>query len=663
MWLTFMWFHLVFSVNHLFKCDCMKFLLAILLMMCGQVVMAGPGVDTLWSPSGKVGARVWVDAGHVARFTIVCNGQVVLEPSALGLQLSGEDFSQLTLAASGVVSRLSDAYSLFNGKKRNIVYKANRRVFYFTNGVGNKMEVIFQVSDDGVAFRYHFPKGTMDTAVLIEKTTYDFGVAAQAWLQPMSVAKSGWEHTNPSYEEHYQQAMAVGTPSSLGAGWVYPALFKCGEHWVLITEAGLDGRWCGTRLVNDSASGVYRVSFPDVREVFTGGGLLPKVGENSYSPWRVVVVGSLKTIVESTLGTDVAAPSTVANAGFVKPGKASWSWINSKDDHIVYDEQKKYIDYAADMHWQYCLVDVNWDVKIGYDKIKELAAYGAAKGVHLLLWYNSAGDWNTVNYTPKGLLLRRESREREFARLKGMGISGVKIDFFGGDGQSMIQYYVDILNDAARYGLLVNFHGATLPRGWSRTYPQLVTTEAVKGFEMVTFQQESADVEANHCTMLPFVRNVFDPMDFTPMNLNRVYTNVQRRTTSAFELATSVVFLSGVQHFAESPEGMQLMPAYIKDFLRGLPGRWDDVRFVAGFPGKLVVIARRSGQRWYVAGMNGEAVSKELLLDLGFLKGKRATLLADGEHTFFQKLEITVPASGKVTVPVKAEGGFVLVFG
>lgn len=386
--------------------------------------------------------------------------------------------------------------------------------------------------------------------------------------------------------------------------------------------------------------------------------MLPFSDASFYSPWRVITVGSLKEVSESTLGTDVAPKAKYAET-LCQPGQASWSWINSKDDYIVYDEQKKYIDFAADMHWKYTLVDVNWDTKIGYDKMAELAQYANSKNVGLLLWYNSAGDWNTVKYTPKNKLLTHESRVAEFSRLKSMGIKGVKIDFFGGDGRSVIQYYVDILNDAAQYGLLVNFHGATLPRGWARTYPNLMTTEAVKGFEMITFDQKAADQEANHVAMLPFTRNLFDPMDFTPMNLYKIPTQVQRKTTTGFELATSVLFLSGIQHFAESPEGMSHMPTYVKAFLQNLPGYWDDVKFIDGYPGKYVVIARRSGKKWYITGINAENVDKTFKLDEPFLKSASTMyLLSDTDAPKY--LNQSKFVNGQ-TISIKPNGGFVIV--
>jgi hypothetical protein len=614
------------------------------------------------SPDKAIRVLVWVDqAGH-ALYKVYHHKSEVLAASALGVKADKAVFSEgLQLKPARPVAIIKDAYTLFNAKKSHITYIANKRIFTFSNKAGNIMEVIFQVSDDGVAFRYHFPGSKGDTMkVEKELSAYHFPVGTRAFLQPKAIAGTGWEHTNPSYEEAYLQDIPVGTPSPL-AGWVYPALFKQQKNWLLITETGMTGDYAATHLENDSAGSEYRVSFPNKREVFDGGGLLPKGALPWYTPWRIITIGSLRTIATSTLGTDLAIPAATKDWSFVHPGKSSWSWINSKDDSIVGSEQIRYIDFAADMRWQYCLIDVNWDKKIGYNKIKELADYARAKNVGLLLWYNSAGGWNTVPYTPKGLLLTHNSREKEFARLEAMGIKGVKIDFFNGDGQSMIKYYTEILNDAARHKLLVNFHGATLPRGWARTYPHLMTTEAVKGFEMVTFEQKVADVEANHCAMLPFTRNAFDPMDFTPMNLYRINSSVQRKTTGGFELATSVLFLSGIQHFAESPGGMARVPGFVKSFLQTLPTHWDDLKFLDGYPGKLAVVARRKGGKWYIAGINGEALEKKIVLDLSWLNGRVGNIISDGkEASAFSRKQVL--ADRAVTITLKPNGGFVISF-
>jgi alpha-glucosidase len=615
------------------------------------------------SPDKKISVSFWLSNEGRAFYSVMHRGELVIKGSKLGLEAQDADFvKNMRLVGESNVATVKDNYELFAGKKRLVNYNANQKIIHLQSKEGRKIDIIFWLSNDGVAFRYYFPERSEGVRIINEEiTSFHFDTAARAFLQPMQVAKSGWEHANPAYEEHYQQNIPVTDTSTFGVGWIYPALFHYKDHWVLISESAMDGNYCGTRLRSHSPGGEYSVGFPDPREVFTGGGYLPQSTLPFYSPWRVIAIGSLKTIVESTLGTDVANPAMKVNTSFVKPGKSSWSWIMSKDDSIVYSEQVRYIDFAAKMNWQYCLVDAAWDKKIGYDKVKELSQYAASKNVGLLLWYNSSGNWNTVPYTPKSKLLTHEDRVKEFTRLKEMGIKGVKIDFFGGDGQSMIKYYIDILNDAAQFQLLVNFHGATLPRGWQRTYPNLVTVEAIKGFEFITFDQRNADVEANHACMLPFTRNAFDPMDFTPMNLYKIETGrVKRKTTSAFELATSVVFLSGVQHFAESPAGMEHVPDYVQKFLRELPTRWDDVKFIDGYPGKYVVLARKAGSRWYIACINGDNTERTVSIDLTPFKKQKASLLTDGSEplTFISE---NIKTNSKKQVTVKPQGGFVMV--
>jgi hypothetical protein len=640
----------------------MKKIFPLLLLLLGSILSSAQSVVSVISPNKKITLTTGIADGS-AWYRVQYNGQEVIQRSKLGIDREDEQFTEgLLLQSLSGVEKVMDTYHTVNAKKSAITYKANKRILHLQNAGGKKMDLIFQVSNDGVAFRYYFPDAAADPkTITAEHTSWHFGKEVQAWLQPMQEAQGGWEHVYPCYEEHYLQGIPPATNSPTKAGWVYPALFKKKDTWVLITETAVDSSWCATRLQPTAPDGEYTIGFPDPREVFTGKDLLPRSVLPWYSPWRIITIGSLKTIAESTLGTDLAKPAVAVDPSFIKPGKASWSWALLKDNSVVYDVQKQFIDYAADMHWQYCLVDVDWDTRIGYDKIKELAAYAATKNVGLILWFNSSGNWNTTPYHPKSALLTREAREKVFAQLQSMGIKGVKIDFFNGDGRSMIQYYLDILADAARYKLLVNFHGATLPRGWQRTYPHLMSAEAVKGFEMITFSQQDADVAANHCTMLPFTRNAFDPMDFTPMSLYKI-PRIERKTTSAFELALSVAFLSGIQHYAETPEGMAQVPEYVKAFLRTLPNHWDDVRFIDGFPGKLYVVARRAGKKWYIAGLNGEKIDKSLTLDLSFLAGKKGSLITDGSTPLsFTQQPLAIAAGKPVKINLLPNGGFVMV--
>jgi hypothetical protein len=599
-----------------------------------------------------------------AFYRVEFSGTVILEQSKLGLIRDDEDFSNgLSLQSVSDVEVINSEYELLG---RKCSYAGNRRIFHLENSSSKKMDIIFQVSNDGVAFRYYFPGKSDEIKRIVEETSsFHFLPGTKTWIQPMVEAKTGWCNVQPCYEEHYQQGIETEKLISSKAGWVLPALFNVDKYWMLITETAPDRNYCGGRLKHDSTSHEFFIGFPQEAEAFPGGPLNPESTLPWYTPWRIIAIGnSLKPIVESTLGTDLAEPSKLQDISYVKPGKASWSWALLKDGSVVYDVQKRFIDLAADVKWEYCLIDVNWDTQIGYDKITKLADYARAKNVGLILWYNSSGDWNTTVYHPKSMLLTHEDRVKEFSRLKEMGIRGIKVDFFGGDGQSMMAYYQDIFEDAAAFGLVVNCHGATIPRGWHRTYPNLLTMEAVRGFEFVTFDQINADLEAQHACVLPFTRNVFDPMDFTPMCFSEV-PNIKRKTTNGFELALSVIFWSGIQHFAETPEGMAKVPDYVKEFLRGIPSQWDEIRFVDGYPGKLVVLARRSQDTWYLAGINGEGIEKRLNLEPPFLgNSKTGRLISDGvDNRSFNVQQIIFTPGKPLDIKLEGKGGFVATFG
>jgi len=623
-------------------------------------------VFTLPSPDGHLQAQVQLREG-MPLYRILYRDQEVLEWSRLGLQLDAVDLSSnLRLVKHSEISDVADRYTLTHGKRTLNVYQAQEQAFDLADRAGNTLRIRFRVSDDGVAFRYEMPGKTVEPVVVEnELTSFDFPHDARAWLQPVAVAQTGWSNTNPSYEEHYQMDIPVGRTSPSEAGWVFPALFQSRGVWLAITEAGMDGNFHASRLKAHSPGGEYLIGYPMAAEVMPGGALKAQSTLPFNSPWRIIAVGDLATLTNSSLGTDLAEPA-ITDMPFAQPGLVSWSWALLKDEATNFDTQKEFIDYAADMGWPYTLVDAEWDTRIGEEKIRELAAYAKSKNVRLLLWYNSAGDWNITPQTPKHVLLSAESRRKEFAKLQEWGVRGIKVDFFAGDGQSMMAYYNAIARDAADFGLMVNYHGSSLPRGLARTYPNLMTMEAVHGFEMITFNQESADLAASHIAMLPFARNLFDPMDFTPTTFGEI-PDRQRRTTNAFELALPVLLLSGLQHIAETPQGMAAVPDYVRHIMRKVPVTWDESRLVQGEPGKEVVIARRAGDIWYVAGVNGESVAKNWQLDLSFIQPANGVIVGDDATALNQPYggfsKTAISASAKTSVQVLGNGGFLMVFG
>ena len=617
----------------------------------------------LSSPDGHLRLQISQGADQGLRWQVWRDDRPVLGPGRLGLQLAEGDFRQgLSLVAAEPPRTVQANYRLATGKRAQVQVWQREQWLHWRNAQGQALSLGLRVADDGVAWRFRVeaPEGG-ELHVLAEDGEYAFAPGTRAWLQPMSVAGTGWSRVNPAYEEHYLMDIPVGTPSPSPAGWVFPALFRSGADWVALSEAGMDGQYHGSRLLADAPGGIYRLGPPSPTEVFPGGPLLGQARGLLQTPWRLAAIGPLRTVMESTLGTDLADPAQRFDPARVRPGLASWSWALLKDDFTTYEVQKRFIDHAAAMHWGYTLIDSGWDEKIGWPRIRELAAYARARGVGLLLWYNSNGRWNDAPMTPRGQLLSHAQRVAEFAKLREAGIRGIKVDFFGGDGASMIGYYTEILRDAADAGLLVNFHGATLPRGWARTWPNLMSTEAVKGLEFTTFGQPDQDAVARHATMLPFARNLFDPMDFTPTVFGNI-PGIERRTRNGFELAELVVFLSGIQHVADTPEGIATAPPYVRQLLRELPVRWDETRFIDGEPGHWLVLARRAGTRWVLAAMNADDAPRTLSLDLGFMGPRRGTWIGDrpgDDPRAFARQALNT--AGPVRLTLQPQGGGVAV--
>lgn len=619
--------------------------------------------NSLSSPDGTVQLILKISDKGEPFCQVFLNDKKAISSCQLGLVREDDDFvTDLKLRSGSSIKRIKDSYELKVSKKKTCHYLANQRIFHFENTNGKKLDVIFQLSNDGLAFRYYFPDSTNEIKKIVEeKTMLNFQDSTRTWIQPMALSKSGWCQVNPSYEEYYEDGVLISELADSSAGWIFPALLKSGDIWMAITETAPDKNYCGSRL-QKKGDWNFQIGFPDSTEHKENGPVNPESSLPWYSPWRIITISdNLGTIVESTLGTDLAEPAKDMDFSFVKPGRSSWSWVLLKDDSTLFDVQKKFIDYASNMNWEYCLIDCFWDKQIGMDRIIELAKYAKTKHVGIWLWYNSSGDWNSTILSPKDRLLTREGRQVAFRKLQEIGIKGIKVDFFGADGQSMMSYYQEIIEDAAKFGLMVNCHGATLPRGMHRTYPNLLTMEAIRGFEFVTFEQPNADKQAKHCTFIPFTRNLFDPMDFTPVCFGEI-PYIKRLTGNCFEMATSVLFISGVQHFAEKPEVMYKMPTAVQDFMRNVPVTWDETRFIDGYPGAYVVIARRKDKTWYVAGVNGDTQAKNVSMTLDFIDSDKSKILFADEpdkRSFKIKKDISLENS-KLELKLKPKEGFVL---
>lgn len=554
----------------------------------------------------------------------------VLPWSPLGIVRSDESLVEgLQFKGASQVTAIDETYTMPHGKRSRCHSQARQRSFLFTSPQGTPLEIVFRASNDGVAFCYRFPGSSKQPLrVLRELTGFQLPPGARAWMTPYSEATK-W---TPAYEEYYLHDIAAGTESPKAPGWALPALFRVGQHWMLLAEAGTDGAYCGCRLAKDAPGGLYRIRFPDAAEGWGQGAVEPEGKLPWGTPWRVLVVAdSLGPIVESTLITDLNPPSRVKDTSWIKPGRAAWSWWSDHDSPQDYGKMLEFIDLAAEMGWEYFLVDANWDIMRG-GNFHQLIDYAKGKGVGILLWYNSGGEHNIVTERPRGYMKASEVRRYEFELLKKWGVKGIKVDFFQSDKQNIMDLYHGILRDAAEFQMMINFHGCTVPRGWERTWPNLMSMEAVRGEECYTFAPEYPEKAPQYNTILPFTRNAVGPMDYTPCALSD--DKHPHRTTNAHELALAVLYETGWLHFADRVSAYRALPAPARQLLAEVPTAWDETRYVAGEPGKLAALARRKGADWYLAVIQGDSKAAAVSLPLGFLKDGRfqGTLIADGSE-------------------------------
>ena len=631
------------------------------------------------SPDGQIAVTV-NDEGGKPVYQVSLGDKDFLGRSPLGLKANFEDLTQgLTLKACNI-SNVKDEYQLKTFKQKNVQYEATEAVCQFEKNGRQAMDVIFRVSNRDVAFRYKiYPRRgrggeTLAAVIESEATGFVLPEGSTTFLCPQSKPMGGFARTSPSYETGYTLDDEMGK-NGWGEGYSFPCLFKisAGQGWLLISETGTDGSYVACRLLNDGGAN-YRIGFPQTGELNGYGTTTASVPLPCLTPWRTITLGtSLKNIVETTVANDLVQPKYEPSCEYTY-GKGMWSWIIGMDASCNFDEQKRYVDFAAAMGYRSLLVDALWDTQIGYKKMEELSRYARSKGVGLFLWYNSNGSWNDAPQGPRHKMDKSGARRKEMAWMQKNGILGIKVDFFGGDKQQMMQLYEDILTDANDYGIQCIFHGCTLPRGWERMYPNYVASEAVLASENLHFGQGACDAEAFNACIHPFIRNTVGSMDFGGSTLNKHYSvdnqrGTTRRTSDVFALATAVLFQSSVQHFALAPNNLTDAPAWAIDFMKQVPTTWDETRFIDGYPGQYVVMARRSGDKWYVVGIsaddvsvkNGKTQPRKLTLPLEmFPQGTSLNLYTDDAslngsvktvaQNKKQSLVVTIPKNGGVVI-------------
>ncbi|NGM65017.1 glycoside hydrolase family 97 protein [Sphingobacterium sp. SGR-19] len=618
------------------------------------------------SPDKNLSVFCSIDEGRLV-YTVGYKGKVILEKSPLGLETNEGDFTANLQIVAVNTGKIEKEYEQDRIKTSHIRYQANVLTLTVENADKKRMSVVFQVSDNDIAFRYELPIWGERRSVVVEKeiTGYRFPSHTTSFLSNMMTPMTSFARTAPSYESGYSADAPIAKAKN-EYGFVFPALFKVGEDgWALVSETGVSSLYCASHLSEISEDGVFHVAYPQMAQNNGFGSTGAALGLPGVTPWRTITIGSdLQPVVETTIPFDVVEPLYEASKKY-QFGKSTWSWIVWQDQSMNWDDQVRYIDLASAMGYPYILVDAFWDENIGYDRMKDLVDYARSKDVNVLLWYNSNGTFNDAPQGPRNKMNTSIARKKEMKWLRSIGVKGMKVDFFGGDKQETMRLYEDILSDANDFGLMVFFHGATLPRGWERMYPNYVGSEAVLASEMLIFSQHARDNEAFYATLHPFMRNSVGSMEFGGVLLNKYLTKEnkdrnERLTTDAFQLATAVLFQNPVQPFALTPNNLTDVPAFEIDFMKNVPTTWDEIRFIKGYPGKYVVIARRHGEAWYVAGVNAEDKALKLTLDVSMLGNKQVTLISDEADGTTLQSDAQIDKTGKVAVTIQPKGGVII---
>lgn len=639
-----------------------------LLLLIGFVVSAEE--RTFFSPDGKIMVTV-SDTEGKPTYSVAYDGIPFILPSPLGLSTSMGDYTgNMNLMPEELSpSYVTEEYSLKTIKQSNVSYSATEAVASFAQDDRKVFDIVFRISDRDVALKYVvYPKHDTRSCVVFSETTgFAMPEGSTSFLCPQVKPGGGFAGTYPSYETGYTLDEPVGK-NGWGEGYTFPCLFRNGNNgWILISETGVGSTYCASRLIGHE-DGLYTIGYPQEGENNGNGSSYAGIPLPGETPWRTITLGkTLAPIMETTVPFDLVEPLYEPSREYVY-GAGSWSWIIGMDGSTNYDEQKRYIDFTAAMGYQTVLIDALWDTQIGRDKIEELAEYAENKGVALFLWYNSNGYWNNAPQGPRGIMDNTIARRKEMKWMQSIGIRGIKVDFFGGDKQETMKLYEDILADANDYGILCVFHGCTLPRGWERMYPNYASSEAVLASENLHFSQGSCDHEAFNACIHPFIRNTVGSMDFGGSALNKYYNfrnapyGSQRRTSDVFALATAVMFQSPVQHFALAPNNLTDAPSWAIDFMKHVPTLWDEVRYIDGYPGKYVIMARRNGDKWFVVGVNAQKETLKMNIDLPmFEPGETVLRYSDDEKLNGSVDEVKVKKNRRFEIEIPCNGGVVVI--
>ncbi|WCN79570.1 glycoside hydrolase family 97 protein [Micromonospora sp. LH3U1] len=588
---------------------------ALALVLSAATLAATPApasAATTWTVNGPsttspIAAQVVLNDNGTLSFAVASQGRTVLSPSAIGVETSTADLTRNLTFLGRADRTVTEAYTMTTGKQRSRSTVYNEATLSFSGTGGARLDVVVRASNSGAAYRYVLP-GSGSVTVRREASSWTVPTSSNAWLLPAHREDQGYPVQTTA------GAAAAGT-------FRVPALFEAGGSFALLAETNLDGRYAGASLTHSVGSGTYGTSL-DSSTVTTS---LPL-----STPWRTAAVGSLATVTQSTIVDDLSAPSRVNNPSWVRPDTVAWSWLTEHSSPSSESRQRQYIDFAARNGWGYVLIDEGWQESWA----PAVTAYARSKGVQVILWFNSSSLWTAAQ------------RETWLPRIQSWGVAGIKVDFSYEFTQPTLQWYDAILARTAELQLMVNFHGSATPRGMQRTWPHVLTAEAVHGAEQY--------LRATKNTILPFTRNVISSMDYTPV----VFSPYNRDTTPAHELATSIVFESGWQHLGDNPESYEARPEALR-ILNQIPTAWDETRVLGGRPGQDAYLARRNGGRWYVGGINAQS-ARTYSAPLNFLGGGQWLLetVRDGSNSALVRETRVVTNTASLSVAMLERGGF-----
>ncbi|WP_051620421.1 glycoside hydrolase family 97 protein [Paenibacillus sp. UNC451MF] len=537
----------------------------------------------LSSPDSSIQFHVEMTELGTVQYRVLRQGQVILDRSSLGIVTQQEDFTEGLTFSRKLSAVINESYTLPHGKTRDYVNHANELTLFFIKN-GHVLQLICRAYNDGIAFRYQLPgDGVLEIAA--EPTEFVF---------PQEPLVNVWSQ---KWMECYERTYDLGMLETMDeVDYAFPMLFQLGnDGWVLLTEASVYGTYCASHLkVSSTKSRTLELAFaPDQ----TG----PNLTNAPFAtPWRTAIIGStLASIVESTLVFNLNPASELEDTSWVRPGRSAWSWHSDSQSCKDHAKQVQFVDFAAEMGWEYSLVDGGWDREESTTNVPELVRYAESKGVGIWLW---------THY--KRIKDEEECRSK-LALWADWGVKGIKVDFFDSDSQERIQVYDMIAKVAMDNKLMINYHGSTKPSGEQRHWPHVMTREGILGAEYWKNDLNEGPNAVHNCTV-PFTRNVIGAMDYTPVTLSRV-----TRTGHCHQIALSVIFESAVQNFADSIEAYRESAG--KPFLSQVPAAWDQTLLLEGYPGRYVTMARRNGDDWYIGAICA-AGGRTSHVDLRFLE-------------------------------------------